>query len=82
MNTNNHKPKSPLIGANGNIFNLIGIASNTLKENDMTLEAKEMTQRVMSSSSYEEALSIISEYVEPVDAQEYTPLGNDFIDYD
>lgn len=29
------KPNCPLIGQNGNIFNLLGIASNTLKENDM-----------------------------------------------
>ena len=29
------KPKCPLIGQDGNVFNLIGIASKTLKRNGM-----------------------------------------------
>lgn len=58
------KPKCPLIGQNGNIFNLIGIASKTLKRNGMYDEAKEMCSRITSSGSYDEALSIIDEYVE------------------
>ena len=59
-----NKPKCPLIGQNGNIFNLMGIASKTLKKNDMADEAKEMCSRITSSGSYDEALSIIDEYVE------------------
>ena len=35
--------------------------------------AKEMQSRVTASGSYSEALSIISEYVEPVDAAEWEP---------
>lgn len=58
------KPKCPLIGQNGNIFNLMGIASKTLKKNNMADEAKEMCSRITSSGSYDEALSIIDEYVE------------------
>lgn len=58
------KPKCPLIGQNGNVFNLMGIASKTLKKNGMADEAKEMCSRVTSSGSYDEALSIIDEYVE------------------
>lgn len=58
------KPKCPLIGANGNIFNLMGMASNTLKRNKMADEAKEMRERITSSGSYEEALCIIGEYVD------------------
>ena len=58
------KPKCPLIGQDGNIFNLIGIASKTLKRNGMYDEAKEMCSRITSSGSYDEALSIIDEYVE------------------
>lgn len=60
-----HKEKldCPLIGADGNIFNLVGIASRTLKRNGLGDDAKEMTSRVFSSSSYEEALGIIGEYV-------------------
>lgn len=34
------KPDCPLIGANGNIFNLMGIAARTLAENDRNDEAK------------------------------------------
>ncbi|QIK86637.1 hypothetical protein G7061_08445 [Erysipelothrix sp. HDW6B] len=65
--TNNQKPKSPLIGADGNIFNLVGVDSRTLKENNMSKEASEMSARVFESNSYEEALNIITEYVEPVE---------------
>ncbi|WP_418633300.1 hypothetical protein [Ruminococcus sp.] len=46
------KPKCPLIGQNGNIFNLMGIASKTLKRNGMYDEAKEMCSRITSSGSY------------------------------
>ena len=59
------------IGADGNIFNIMGIASKTLKENGMPEAAKEMRSRVMESGSYENALAIITEYVEPVDAADY-----------
>ena len=58
------KPKCPLIGADGNIFNLMGIASNTLKHTGMADEAKEMCDRITSSGSYNEALCILGEYVD------------------
>lgn len=60
------KPKCNLIGANGNIFNLMGIASRTLRENDMPEKAREMGNRIMGgeAGSYSEALGIIMEYVE------------------
>ena len=61
-----NKPKCKLIGEDGNIFNLMGIASNTLKEAGLIEEAKEMVEKVTSSGSYLEALAIISEYVEIV----------------
>ena len=64
------KPMCPIIGANGNIFNILGIASVTLKRNGMADEAKEMYSRVTSSGSYEEALGIIMEYVEPCSEEE------------
>lgn len=65
MNNENKQPKPncPLIGENGNIFNLVGLASRTLKRNGMSAEASEMTKKVFGSSSYEEALGIIGEYV-------------------
>lgn len=58
------KPRCKLIGEDGNIFNLLGIASKTLKEADLEDEADEMASRVYKSKSYTEALGIISEYVE------------------
>ena len=57
------KPDCELIGQNGNIFALMGIASGTLKDNGMEEQSKEMLARITSSGSYEEALGIIGEYV-------------------
>ena len=36
------KPLCPIIGANGNIFNILGMASKTLRRNGMADEAQEM----------------------------------------
>ncbi len=65
MNNENRqtKPDCPLIGENGNIFNLVGIAAKTLRRNGLSEEASEMTNKVFSSGNYEEALGIIGEYV-------------------
>ena len=57
------KPDCPLIGQNGNIFNLMGIASRTLKEHGMEEQAREMRSRIMESGSYDKALVIIGDYV-------------------
>lgn len=57
------KPDCPLIGADGNIFNLLGIASRTLKESGLVAQAEEMRSRVYQSQSYDSALSIIGDYV-------------------
>lgn len=58
------KPDCELIGQDGNIFNLMGIASRTLKRNGMRDEAEEMVDRITNgASSYDEALCIIGEYV-------------------
>lgn len=58
------RPECKLIGENGNIFNLIGIANRVLRNNDMRVYANEMTDRCINSAgSYDEALSIIGEYV-------------------
>ena len=63
------KPKCALIGKNGNIFNLMAIASRTLEQNNMREKAKEMRDRITSSNSYDEALFIIQEYVEVTDEE-------------
>ncbi len=71
------KPDCPLIGEDSNVFNLMGIASRTLRRNDMADEAKEMCERITSSDSYEEALGIIGEYVNitSVDDEESEEIG-------
>ena len=66
----NDKPRCPLIGANGNIYNLLGMASRTLRENGMREQAQEMQSRVTASGSYTEALNILGEYVEICSAEE------------
>lgn len=58
------KPSMRLEGQDGNIFNILGRASRLLKEAGQKGQADEMFRRVTSSGSYEEALHIISEYVE------------------
>lgn len=66
----NKRPKCPIIGADGNIFNVMGAASKTLKSSGMSEEAREMCSRITSSGCYEEALGIIMEYVEPCTEKE------------
>lgn len=67
---NMKKPKCALIGEDGNIFNLMDIASRTLKRNGMQEEAKEMCEKITSSGSYDQALAIISDYVEVTSREE------------
>ena len=57
------KPDCALIGQDGNIFNLLGIAARTLRRSGMAEQAKEMSDCVFASGSYGEALCIIGEYV-------------------
>ena len=68
------KPSAPLLGADGNVFNLIGIAARTLREHGLRDEAKEMSARAMASGSYDQALGVIMEYVE------VTSVGDDIED--
>lgn len=60
------KPKCKLIGEDGNIFNLMGIAVKMLKRNNQTDKANEMIHRITQGEvkSYHEALAIICEYVD------------------
>lgn len=60
------KPIAKLIGADGNVFNLIGIASKALRSAGFPDKAKEMTNKVFDCGSYEEALGILQEYVRVV----------------
>lgn len=72
------KPQSPLIGQDSNIFVLMGIASRTLKENGYNDEAKEMINRINTEAkSYDEALCILTKYVEPVSVYEESIFEED-----
>ena len=76
---NKIKPKCALIGEDGNIFNLMGIASRTLKRNGMNEQAKEMCTRITRSRSYDQALAIISDYVEITSREE---IEEDYEEYE
>ncbi|MGX8833684.1 DUF3991 domain-containing protein [Amedibacillus sp. YH-ame6] len=64
------KPRAAIIGANGNIFNLMGIATKALKENGLEQEATAMFDRITGSGSYDEALNIMMEYIDPISVEE------------
>ena len=65
------KPKCALIGEDGNIFHLMGMASRTLKRNGMSEEATEMCNRITGGAkSYDEALMILQDYVEITSKEE------------
>lgn len=67
------KPDCPLIGEDGNIFNLMGIASRVLRRHGMGEQAKEMSNRIITSGcDYNGALNIIGEYVNITDGSEET----------
>lgn len=73
-----NKVKAPLIGADGNIFNLMGIANKSLRNAGVDKEViSEMNNRIYSSDSYEEALGILQEYVEPVSVDDIDYIDND-----
>lgn len=71
------KPKAAIIGANGNIFNILGIAKNALIQSGNKEEAKELSERVFSSESYDKALAVITEYIEPVSVNEVAELSDE-----
>lgn len=58
------RPKMKLVGMDGNIFAILGRASQLLRKNGQADQAKEMRNRVYQSGNYYKALNIISEYVE------------------
>lgn len=66
------RPVMKLVGEDENIFAILGRASRLLRENGQQEQAKEMTNRVFSSSDYYSALTIISEYVK-TELSEKTP---------
>lgn len=72
------KPDCPLIGQDGNIFNLMGIASRTLRQSGMPEQASEMCSRITETAgSYSEALGIIGEYVNITSVDDGQDYGGD-----
>ncbi len=74
------KPDCVLIGENGNIFNLMGIASRTLRQHGLEEQAEEMRERIMGGECVTccEALDVIGEYVNitgPDDQKEAIQMG-------
>ena len=74
------KAKCALIGQYGNIFNLMGIASRTLKHNGMREESEEMVNRITNSHSYYDAIAIIGEYVDISDNEYEDEDEEDYYD--
>ena len=72
------KPDYPLIGQDGNIFNLMGIASRTLKQNGLADQAKKMCDRIRESGDYYKALGVIGEYVNITSVDDAPDEGEDF----
>ena len=58
------RPELQLVGHDGNIYAIMGSAAKLLRRAGMREEADEMFKRVTSSGSYEQALGIVSEYVQ------------------
>ena len=75
----NGKPDCPLIGEDSNIFNLMAIASRTLKEYGLGEQAAEMRHRITQSQSYDSALSIIVDYVNITSAEQAEEMSMDTI---
>jgi hypothetical protein len=59
-----YKPKCKLTGENGNVFNLISLAKKALIKEKLADKAKEMSKRAIMARSYDDALTIIQEYVD------------------
>lgn len=61
---NKVKPVCKLVGENGNIFNLMALARKSLRDAGMNEEADALVHQVVRQKSYEDALNVISRYVE------------------
>ena len=79
---NNKKPNCPLIGQDVNIFNLMAIASRTLREHDMAEQATEMCERIRNSGNYYSALGVIGEYVNITSVEDEDEGEDDACEYE
>lgn len=58
------KPKCRLVGTDGNVFAIIGTVSQALRRAKQPEKAQEFQSLAMASSSYDEVLTLCSEFVE------------------
>lgn len=58
------KPNCKLIGTDSNVFAIIGTVRRTLRRAGQEDRAKEFTERAMTSSSYDDVLALVFDYVE------------------
>lgn len=58
------KPECKLVGADGNVFNIIGLVSQSLKRAGYYDKSKEFIAKATSSESYYAVLALCSDYVE------------------
>ena len=68
------KPSAPILGAEGNTFNLLCIVNRSLRQVGQQEQAEEMWQRVLDSRDCFKALAIMGEYVEFVEAYLPRPM--------
>ena len=78
----NKKPNCPLIGQDGNIFNLMAIASRTLREHDMAEQATEMCERIRNCGNYYSALGVIGDYVNITSVEDEDEGEDDACEYE
>jgi hypothetical protein len=78
----NKKPNCPLIGQDGNIFNLMAIASRTLREHNMAEQATEMCERIRNCGNYYSALGVIGEYVNITSVEDEDEGEDDACEYE
>lgn len=76
------KPIAPLLGAEGNIYNLLCITNRTLRNAGQQEQAEEMWRRALDSRDNFKAISIMGEYVEfgevypPKPIMKQRPMGD------
>ena len=56
------KPSVQLSGADGNIFNLMGLCARALRKAGQEEEAKQLSKEVMTADSYDSALQVLMKY--------------------
>ena len=64
------KPICNVYKAYGNMVEILGLASKTLKQNNMYDKSREMIEKATLTYSYDEAFDIVGEYVEIIKERE------------